>query len=167
MVTGQSGVSGGQPFRGQGALEAKPAGPRTAKNPKGAPNGQLVARRLWPEARCVQVATWQTAPSATFGPSRAGPIVSFGAGARLSPSSVPHSSMPSARLEQEAQTFGLRDRGFPCSGIGSPQHRQIREFMGTCQAGPVWLAEKSDGMKERLETGETGHSTHTPEDIAT
>jgi hypothetical protein len=37
--------------------------------------------------------------------------------------------MPSAMLEQEAQMFGLRDSVFPVSGIGSPQHRQIREFM--------------------------------------
>ena len=37
--------------------------------------------------------------------------------------------MPSAMLEQEAQMFGLRERGFPNSGIGSPQHLQIRAFM--------------------------------------
>jgi hypothetical protein len=38
--------------------------------------------------------------------------------------------MPSAMLEQEAQMFGLRDKAFPVSGIRSPQHRQIRKFMG-------------------------------------
>jgi len=38
--------------------------------------------------------------------------------------------MPSAMLEQEAQMFGLRDKAFPVSGIGSPQHRQIRKFIG-------------------------------------
>jgi len=37
-------------------------------------------------------------------------------------------------LEQEAQMFGLRDRAFPCSSIGSPQHLQIREFMRSCEA---------------------------------
>jgi hypothetical protein len=41
--------------------------------------------------------------------------------------------MPSARLEQEAQMFGLRERAFPASGIGSPQHLQIREFMRSCE----------------------------------
>jgi hypothetical protein len=44
--------------------------------------------------------------------------------------------MPSAMLEQEAQIFGLRDMAFPFSGIGSPQHRQIREFMRLCPAKP-------------------------------
>jgi hypothetical protein len=42
--------------------------------------------------------------------------------------------MPSAMLEQEAQMFGLRDRAFPSSGIGSPQHLQIWEFMCSCEA---------------------------------
>jgi hypothetical protein len=37
--------------------------------------------------------------------------------------------MPSAMLEHEAQMFGFRERAFPASGIGSPQHLQIREFM--------------------------------------
>lgn len=37
--------------------------------------------------------------------------------------------MPSAMLEQEAQIFGLRDRAFPASGMRSPQHLQIKEFM--------------------------------------
>jgi hypothetical protein len=40
------------------------------------------------------------------------------------------SSMPSAMLEQEAQTFGFRDRAFPVSGITSPQQTQILDFMG-------------------------------------
>ena len=44
------------------------------------------------------------------------------------------SSMPSAMLEQEAQMFGLRERAFPFSGIGSPQHLQIREFIRSCEA---------------------------------
>jgi hypothetical protein len=42
--------------------------------------------------------------------------------------------MPSAMLEQEAQMFGLRDRVFPFSGIGSPQHLQIWEFIRLCEA---------------------------------
>jgi len=46
------------------------------------------------------------------------------------------SSMPSAILEQEAQIFGLRDRAFPFSGIGSPQHMQIREFIRLWPAKP-------------------------------
>ncbi len=41
--------------------------------------------------------------------------------------------MPSAMLEQEAQMFGLRERAFPVSGIGSPQHMQMREFMRSCE----------------------------------
>lgn len=41
--------------------------------------------------------------------------------------------MPSAMLEQEAQMFGLRERAFPISGIGSPQHMQMREFMSACE----------------------------------
>jgi hypothetical protein len=47
--------------------------------------------------------------------------------------------MPSAMLEQEAQMFGLRERTFPFSGIGSLQHRQMREFMGSCKAKPQRL----------------------------
>jgi len=34
--------------------------------------------------------------------------------------------MPSNRLEQEAQTFGLRDIKFPCGVIDSPQQMQIQ-----------------------------------------
>jgi hypothetical protein len=49
------------------------------------------------------------------------------------------SSMPSAMLEQEAQMFGLRDRAFPFSDIGSPQHRQMREFMCLGKAQPQRL----------------------------
>jgi hypothetical protein len=47
----------------------------------------------------------------------------------------PESSIPSAMLEQEAHMFGLRDRAFPWSGIGSPQHRQMREFIRWLQNG--------------------------------
>lgn len=47
--------------------------------------------------------------------------------------------MPSAMLEQEAQMFGLRERAFPFSGMGSPQHRQIREFMGSETVKPSSL----------------------------
>jgi hypothetical protein len=42
--------------------------------------------------------------------------------------------MPSAMLEQEAQIFGLRDKALPDSGIGSPQQRQIKEFIRLCEA---------------------------------
>ena len=58
--------------------------------------------------------------------SSAGSSVFSGAGLELS--GTLDSSMPSAMLEQEAQTFGLRDREFPFSGMGSPQQTQIREF---------------------------------------
>jgi hypothetical protein len=37
--------------------------------------------------------------------------------------------MPSAMLEQEAHTLGLREPRLPLSVIGSPQLLQIREFM--------------------------------------
>jgi hypothetical protein len=50
--------------------------------------------------------------------------------------------MPSTMLEQEAQMFGLRERAFPASGIGSPQHLQIREFMRSrerSREGSLWL----------------------------
>jgi hypothetical protein len=47
--------------------------------------------------------------------------------------------MPSAMLEQEAQMLGLRERAFPFSGIGSPQHRQMREFMCLGKAKPQRL----------------------------
>ena len=50
-------------------------------------------------------------------------------------SGAPDSSMPSAMLEQEAQIFGLRERALPFSVMGSPQHRQMEEFMGS------WFAE--------------------------
>jgi hypothetical protein len=70
--------------------------------------------------------------------------------------------MPSAMLEQEAQMFGLRERAFPVSGIGSPQHLQIREFMRSCEGssqGLDWLAVNyPDGP--RLECG-TLHSSDT------
>jgi hypothetical protein len=36
------------------------------------------------------------------------------------------SSMPSAKLEQDAQMLGLRDSKLPRSAIGSPQQMQIR-----------------------------------------
>jgi hypothetical protein len=39
---------------------------------------------------------------------------------------MPSSSIPSAMLEQEAQTFGFRERAFPLSAIGSPQQMQMR-----------------------------------------
>jgi hypothetical protein len=39
------------------------------------------------------------------------------------------SSIPSAMLEQETQTLGLQEPLLPLGAIGSPQHRQIREFM--------------------------------------
>ncbi|PWU16572.1 MAG: hypothetical protein C5B50_13330 [Verrucomicrobia bacterium] len=38
-------------------------------------------------------------------------------------------SIPSAMLEQEEQTFGLRDSAFPVSDIGWPQHLQILGFI--------------------------------------
>lgn len=45
------------------------------------------------------------------------------------------SSIPSAMLEQEAHTLGLRERTMPRSAIRSPQHMQIREFIAiaVCQ----------------------------------
>jgi hypothetical protein len=42
-------------------------------------------------------------------------------------------------LEQEAQIFGLRDKALPLSGIGSPQHIQIQEFMRVCGASTQGL----------------------------
>jgi hypothetical protein len=39
------------------------------------------------------------------------------------------SSMPSHRLEHEAQMLGFLERAFPSPGISSPQHLQIRGFM--------------------------------------
>jgi hypothetical protein len=43
-------------------------------------------------------------------------------------------------LEHEAQTFGFRDRGFPVSGITSPQQTQIRDFIGFGAAVAVhWM----------------------------
>jgi hypothetical protein len=36
-------------------------------------------------------------------------------------------------LEQEAQMFGLRDKAFPFTGMGSPQHLQMNEFMRSCE----------------------------------
>jgi hypothetical protein len=47
--------------------------------------------------------------------------------------------MPSAMLEQEAQTFGFRDRVFPSSEMGSPQHLQIRGFMSPSEANSEGL----------------------------
>jgi hypothetical protein len=38
------------------------------------------------------------------------------------------SSMPSAMLEQEAQTLGFLDKTLPFSIIGSPQHMQTVGF---------------------------------------
>ena len=50
-----------------------------------------------------------------------------------------NSSMPSAMLEQEAHTLGLRERTLPCSSIRSPQHTQIRDFMAiaVCQCRSI------------------------------
>ena len=47
------------------------------------------------------------------------------AGAQSPPSAAPGSPIPSAILEQEAHTLGLRERTLPLSPIGSPQHLQI------------------------------------------
>ena len=45
-------------------------------------------------------------------------------GTMWAPSDTIGSYRPSAMLEQEAQIFGLRERTFPLSTIGSPQYRQ-------------------------------------------
>jgi hypothetical protein len=37
--------------------------------------------------------------------------------------------MPSVRLQQEAQRFGLREKAFPVSGMSSPQTMQTRGFI--------------------------------------
>jgi hypothetical protein len=43
---------------------------------------------------------------------------------------APSSSfIPSARLEQDAHKFGLRESVAGCSGMGSPQQIQIRGFI--------------------------------------
>jgi hypothetical protein len=60
------------------------------------------------------------------------------------------SSMPSAMLEQEAQTFGLRERAFPFSGIGSPQHRQMRRFMRLGKAKPQRVHQMPGRLAGRL-----------------
>jgi hypothetical protein len=38
-------------------------------------------------------------------------------------------SIPSAMLEQEGHTLGLRESSLPCRAIGSPQQIQIRGFI--------------------------------------
>lgn len=38
------------------------------------------------------------------------------------------SPSPSAMLEQDAQTFGLRDKWLPWVNMGSPQQMQMREY---------------------------------------
>jgi hypothetical protein len=43
--------------------------------------------------------------------------------------------MPSAKLEHEAQTFGLRDSVFASADIGSPQQMQMRGFMSRATTG--------------------------------
>jgi hypothetical protein len=47
------------------------------------------------------------------------------------------SSMPSAKLEHEAQTLGLRDSRCEPPAIGSPQQTQILRFMVIPQPNPV------------------------------
>lgn len=66
--------------------------------------------------------------------------------------SVAAPSIPSIKLEQEAQTFGLRERTFPCSGIGSPQHLQIREVISIPEPLPQQLTymAQSLGKQEKL-----------------
>jgi hypothetical protein len=60
-------------------------------------------------------------------------------GAGLAISRGVESSMPSAMLEQQAQTFGLRDLAFSSSDIGSPQHLQIQEFIRSCEVNLLRL----------------------------
>jgi hypothetical protein len=48
--------------------------------------------------------------------------------------------MPSTRLEQDAQIFGLRERELPCSIIGSPQQMQMlgfTDFRSRLKSGPI------------------------------
>ena len=63
------------------------------------------------------------------------------------------SSRPSAMLEQEAQTLGLRERVFPDCGIRSPQHLHIRMFIrcipGSAPVFPV-LARSKAWMRARV-----------------
>lgn len=49
------------------------------------------------------------------------------------------SSIPSARLEQEAQMFGLRDKTLPPSVIGSPQQMQTPGFIRLKRLRPPCL----------------------------
>ena len=41
--------------------------------------------------------------------------------------------MSLAKLEHEAQMFGLRGKTSLASGMRSPQHLQIREFIRLCE----------------------------------
>lgn len=54
----------------------------------------------------------------------------MGSGAASRGIEASEASMPSARLEQEAQMFGLRERLLPEALIGSPQQMQILGFTG-------------------------------------
>ena len=63
---------------------------------------------------------------------------------------MPDSSIPSARLEQEAHTLGLRERTLPRSDIRSPQHLHILEFITHSEAGNGWCVAVWRGAASRL-----------------
>ncbi len=75
------------------------------------------------------VGKWWMVGSVAFSSNRSAAAGSVRSGTGPEPSGRLGSSMPSAMLEQEAQIFGLRERALPFTSMGSPQHRQIREFM--------------------------------------
>jgi hypothetical protein len=77
-----------------------------------------------------------TVPDCGFGVAYAASRVSIGlsatgtwSGSGRAGSGPCDSSMPSARLEQDAHRFGLRERRLPLSGMGSPQQMQTQGFI--------------------------------------
>jgi hypothetical protein len=114
--------------------------------------------------------TWRAGGSAVFICHRPRPRSSFSGsvgsrpGAGLELALVVSSSMPSAILEQDAQMFGLRERAFPVLGIGSPQHLQIREFMGTCEGSSQCLDRLAANYPDGVGLGD---STFLSSDTAT
>ena len=77
--------------------------------------------------------------------------------------------MPSAMLEQEAHTLGLRERALLLSAIGSPQHLQIRQFMSVSGPGefsdyaapvpvPMAVPEGAERMKENTPDSPVGNN---------
>lgn len=80
--------------------------------------------------RTRPIAHYLPALTSAFGEKANSGVGLTGSGVASRGIEASESSIPSTRLEQEAQMFGLRERLLPEALIGSPQQMQILGFTG-------------------------------------